>query len=120
MCEGGRIVYHLRKQIENSINSVILIGNQAQGTLGWKLSNGVKDIKIFKDKLKVNAKIFNFPSLSGHGDCNSLVKYISFMEGKLTKLFLVHGDRKSQIDLKNKLGIYNIEYTKFLEKYTLK
>ena len=42
------------------------------------------------------------------------------MEGKLTKLFLVHGDRKSQIDLKNKLGIYNIEYTKFLEKYTLK
>lgn len=119
MCEGGRIVYHLRKQIENSINSVILIGNQAQGTLGWKLSNGVKDIKIFKDKLKVNAKIFNFPSLSGHGDCNSLVKYISFMEGKLTKLFLVHGDRKSQTDLKNKLDIYNIEHTKFLEKYIL-
>lgn len=119
MCEGGRIVYHLRKQIENPLNSVILIGNQNQGTLGWKLSNGVKEIKIFRDKFKVNAKIFNFPSLSGHGDCNSLVKYLSFMEEKLEKLFLVHGDRKSQEDLKNKLGNYDIEYTKFLGKYSL-
>ncbi|BAK81021.1 MBL fold metallo-hydrolase [Candidatus Arthromitus sp. SFB-rat-Yit] len=119
MCEGGRIVYHLRKQIENPLNSIILIGNQNQGTLGWKLSNGVKEIKIFRDKFRVNAKIFNFPSLSGHGDCNSLVKYLSFMEEKLEKLFLVHGDRKSQEGLKNKLGNYDIEYTKFLGKYSL-
>lgn len=120
MCEGGRVIYHLRKQIDNSKNSIILVGNQVHGTLGWRLSKGSKEIKIFKDKFKVKAEIYNFPSLSGHGDRNTIVDYVCSMNKKPKKIFLVHGDRKNQIDLRENLNFKNVEYTKFLKRYELK
>lgn len=120
MCEGGRVIYHLRKQIDNSKNSIILVGNQVHGTLGWRLSKGSKEIKIFKDKFKVKAEIYNFPSLSGHGDRNTIVDYVCSMNKKPKKIFLVHGDRKNQMDLRENLNFKNVEYTKFLKRYELK
>lgn len=120
MCEGGRVIYHLRKQIDNPRTSIILIGNQTQGTLGWRLVRGSKDIKIFRDKFKVKAEIYNFPSLSGHGDRNTIIDYISSMKKKPDKIFLVHGDRSSQINLRENLNFDNVEYTKFLKRYQLK
>lgn len=120
MCEGGRVIYHLRKQIDNPKNSIILVGNQVHGTLGWRLSKGSKEIKIFKDKFKVKAEIYNFPSLSGHGDRNTIVDYVCSMNKKPKKIFLVHGDRKNQIDLRENLNFKNVEYTKFLKRYELK
>lgn len=119
MCEGGRIIYHIRKQIENPDNSIILIGNQLKGTLGWKLVNGFKTIDIFKNRFEVNAKIYNFPSLSGHGDGDYLVDYINSMKMKPRKIFLVHGDRKSQIHLGERLDVDVVKYTEFLEEYLL-
>lgn len=119
MCEGGRIVYHIRRQIENPDNSIILIGNQMKGTLGWKLVNGFKTIDIFKNRFEVNAEVYNFPSLSGHGDGDSLVKYINSMSKKPRTLFLVHGDRKSQMHLRERLDIDTVKYTRFLEEYPL-
>lgn len=120
MCEGGRVIYHLRKQIDNPKNSIILVGNQVHGTLGWRLSKGSKEIKIFKDKFKVKAEIYNFPSLSGHGDRNTIVDYVCSMNKKPKKIFLVHGDRKNQMDLRENLNFKNVEYTKFLKRYELK
>lgn len=119
MCEGGRIIYHLRKQIDNCKNSVILVGSQAKGTLGWRLLKGNKQINIFKDKFDVKAEIYNFPSLSGHGDRSTIVNYVNSMTYKPQKIFLVHGDRNSQIDLRQYLNCKNVEYTKFLKKYEL-
>lgn len=120
MCEGGRVIYHLRRQIDNPKTSIILIGNQAQGTLGWKLLKGNKEVKIFKDKFKVKSEIYNFPSLSGHGDRSTIVDYIRSMKKRPNKIFLVHGDRSSQIDLRENLDFNNVEYTKFLKRYELK
>ncbi|OAT89673.1 MBL fold metallo-hydrolase RNA specificity domain-containing protein [Candidatus Arthromitus sp. SFB-turkey] len=120
MCEGGRVIYHLRKQIDNPKNSIILVGNQVHGTLGCRLSKGSKEIKIFKDKFKVKAEIYNFPSLSGHGDRNTIVDYVCSMNKKPKKIFLVHGDRKNQMDLRENLNFKNVEYTKFLKRYELK
>ena len=120
MCGGGRVIYHLRKQIDNPKNSIILVGNQVHGTLGCRLSKGSKEIKIFKDKFKVKAEIYNFPSLSGHGDRNTIVDYVCSMNKKPKKIFLVHGDRKNQMDLRENLNFKNVEYTKFLKRYELK
>ena len=120
MCEGGRVVYHLRKQIDNFKNSIILIGNQVHGTLGYKLAKGDKQVKIFRDTFDVKAKIYNFPSLSGHGDRNAIIDYILSMDKKPKKLFLVHGDRKNQIDLSKNLDFNGIEYTEFYKTYELK
>ena len=119
MCEGGRIIYHLRKQIDNCKNSVILVGSQAKGTLGWRLLKGNKQINIFKDKFDVKAEIYNFPSLSGHGDRSTIVNYVNSMTYKPQKIFLVLGDRNSQSDLRQYLNCKNVEYTKFLKKYEL-
>lgn len=119
MCEGGRVIYHLRKQISNPKTSVILIGKQTQGTLGWRLLKGNKEIKIFRDKFNVRSEIYNFPSLSGHGDRNTIIDYICSMKKKPNKIFLVHGDRNSQINLKENLKFNNVEYTKFLKRYQL-
>ncbi len=119
MCEGGRIIYHLRKQIDNEKNSIILVGSQVKGTLGWKLSRGNKQVNIFKDKFDVKANIYNFPSLSGHGDRTTIVNYVNSMIKKPEKIFLVHGDRKNQFDLSNNLCCKNVEYTRFLKKYEL-
>lgn len=120
MCEGGRVVYHLRRQISNSKTSIILIGNQTQGTLGWKLSKGNKEVKIFRDRFEVKSEIYNFPSLSGHGDRDTIIDYISSMKKKPNIIFLVHGDRSSQINLRENLNFNNVEYTKFLKRYKLK
>lgn len=119
MCEGGRVIYHLQKQIDNSKSSIILVGNQAQGTLGSRLANGNSEVKIFRDKFKVKAEIYNFPSLSGHGDRSTLVDYINSMKKQPNKIFLVHGDRKNQIDLKKNLKFKEVEHTKFLKRYSL-
>ena len=79
----------------------------------------VKQINIFKDKFDVKAEVYNFPSLSGHGDRSTIVDYVNSMIYKPQKIFLVHGDRKNQRDLKEYLDCKNIEYTKFLGKYEL-
>ena len=120
MCEGGRIIYHLRKHIDKPNTSVVLLGHQAHGTLGWRLSKGNKQVKIFQDKFNVKANIYEFPSLSGHGDRNTIVDYVCSMKKRPNKIFLVHGDRKSQIDLREHLNFKNVEYTKFLKRYELK
>lgn len=120
MCEGGRVIYHLRKQIGNSKSSIILVGNQAKGTLGSRLANGNSEIKIFRGRFKVRAEVHNFPSLSGHGDRRTLVDYINSMKQEPNKIFLVHGDRKNQIDLRNNLRFKEVEHTKFLKRYVLK
>lgn len=119
MCEGGRVIYHLRKQIDNEKNSIILVGSQVKGTLGWRLCKGSKQVNIFKDKFEVKANIYNFPSLSGHGDRTTIVNYVNSMIKKPEKIFLVHGDRKNQFDLRNNLDFKNVEYTRFLKKYEL-
>lgn len=122
MCEGGRIVYHLKKHISDSNSSVILLGNQAQGTLGWRLSKGnkKKQVKISQEKFDVKAKVYEFPSLSGHGDRSTIVEYVCSMKKRPSKIFLVHGERKSQMDLREHLNFKNVEYTKFLKRYELK
>lgn len=120
MCEGGRIVYHLRKHVNDPKTSIILVGNQVQGTLGWRLYKGNKEVKIFRDKFDVKAEIYNFPSLSGHGDRNTIVDYVHSMNKSPKKIFLVHGDRKSQMDMREHLKNKNVEYTKFLKRYELR
>ncbi len=119
MCESGRVIYHLRNQISSPNNSIILIGNQMKGTIGFKLISGIKNIDIFGNNFKVRAKIYNFPSLSGHSDCNGLVNYVNSMKIKPKKIFLVHGDRSGQIHLSKRLKGIDVEYTEYLGEYEL-
>lgn len=91
MLNGGRILYHLQNYIEDGKNTLLIVGFQATGTLGRRLLDGDKEIKIFGKKYKVGARILAIGSYSAHADAPQLVNWIESISD-VKKLFLVHGE----------------------------
>jgi len=113
MCEAGRILHHLKNNIEDAKNAILIVGYQAKETLGRKLVNGEKEVKIFGEPYKVNAGVFVINEFSGHAGSKDLVSFIkeAKKDGRLKKIFLVHGEPEQQevlIDRLNKEGINNV------------
>ncbi len=93
MCEHGRILHHLRNNIENNKNIILIVGYQAENTLGRKLVDGSKSVNIFGDPYKVKASVYVMDAFSAHADRSDLLDYISRVK-QLKKIFLVHGEGK--------------------------
>ncbi|MFA5878236.1 MAG: MBL fold metallo-hydrolase [Candidatus Staskawiczbacteria bacterium] len=89
MAEGGRVLHHLKNNISNPNNIVLITGYQAENTLGRRIQDGITPIKIFGEKYKVKAKVITLEELSAHADQKDLSNYINRIKG-LKKLFLVH------------------------------
>ena len=92
MCEHGRILHHLRNNLESNKNTVLIVGYQAANTLGRKLVEGEKQVNIFGDPYKVRANVYVMDAFSGHADRSDLLDYISHVKD-LKKIFLVHGEQ---------------------------
>ncbi|MCU1233683.1 MAG: beta-lactamase domain protein [Candidatus Solibacter sp.] len=92
MCEAGRILHHLRNNIEDPRNTVLITGFQAQDTLGRKLVEKWPEVRIFGEPMRVRAEISSLDELSGHADQNELLEWIRPMVPTLRKVFLVHGE----------------------------
>ena len=92
MCEQGRILHHLRNNIEDARNTVLITGFQAQDTLGRKLVEKWPEVRIFGEPMRVKAEIASLDELSGHADQGELLEWIKPMVGSLRKVFLVHGE----------------------------
>lgn len=92
MCEAGRILHHLRNNIGERRNTVLLTGYQAENTLGRKLQDGWKTVKIFGIPEKVEAEVVMLDALSGHADSGELLDWMKPMTTTLKKVFLVHGE----------------------------
>ncbi len=95
MCTGGRILHHFKHQIWNPKNCVIFVGYQAEGTIGRKIVEGSKWIKLYHEKVRVRAKIYTINGFSAHADQNELIKWMGGFE-KLGNIFLVHGEYDKQ------------------------
>jgi metallo-beta-lactamase family protein len=95
MCEHGRILHHLRNNIEDRRNTVLIIGYQAANTLGRKLVNGEKRVNIFGEPHDVKADIFVMDAFSAHADRSDLLEYIGRIK-KLKTIYLVHGEDKQR------------------------
>ncbi|MGQ9701690.1 MAG: MBL fold metallo-hydrolase RNA specificity domain-containing protein [bacterium] len=109
MCEGGRVLHHLIHSIEDEKNIIILTGFQAQGTLGRKILDNYKEIFIFDTKFVVRAKVYFMPGLSAHADSADLLDYVkSINNGRLKKIFLIHGEITEAVALKEKLESLNM------------
>lgn len=103
MCEVGRIKHHLKHNIWNPKNTILFVGYQAIGTLGRKIVDGAKTIKLFCEEVAVNARIEYIEGYSGHADQQGLLNFVySFMK-KPDHIFLVHGEEEPQKVLKNKI-----------------
>ncbi len=92
MCEAGRVLHHLLHNIGDPKNTVLITGYQAENTLGRKIQDGRKHVRIFGDPVEVRAEIENLDALSGHGDREELLTWMKPMAPALKKVFLVHGE----------------------------
>jgi len=106
MCEAGRILHHLKNNIQDERNAILIVGYQAKETLGRKLVDGEKEVKIFGDVYKVNAGVFVIDEFSGHAGSKDLVSFIkkAKKDGRLKRVFLVHGEPEQQQILIDKLA----------------
>ena len=94
MCEQGRILHHLRNNIEDPRNTVLITGFQAQDTLGRKLVEKWTEVRIFGEPMRVRAEIASLDALSGHADQAELLEWMAPMIPTLRKVFLVHGEHE--------------------------
>jgi metallo-beta-lactamase family protein len=99
MCEQGRILHHLRNNIEDPRNTVLITGFQAQDTLGRKLVEKWPEVKIFGEPMRVRAEISSLDELSGHADQHELIEWIRPVAPTLRKVFLVHGEPQQSATL---------------------
>lgn len=118
MCEAGRILHHLKHNLWRKDSSVVFVGYQAEGTLGRKIIEGEKRVRLFGEYIIVNAQIYNFPGLSGHADSKGLLDWVVNFKEKPANIILVHGSKTSSESLRlslHKKG-YNVHVAKKGEK----
>ncbi len=103
MCEVGRIKHHLKHNLWNPKSTILFVGYQASGTLGYSIVNGAKKVKIFGEEIAVNAKVEYIEGYSGHADQEGLMNFIYSFIKKPKHIFLVHGEPESQEILEEKI-----------------
>ena len=103
MCEVGRIKHHLKHHLWEPNSTILFVGYQAPGTLGRKLVDGEKKVKIFGEEIAVNARIEYIEGYSGHADQEWLMNFVYSFITKPKHIFLVHGEPEGQKVLKSKL-----------------
>jgi metallo-beta-lactamase family protein len=95
MCTGGRIKHHLANGISNPANTLMFVGYQAAGTLGRRLVEGEKEIRILGQMYPVNAKVTRIHGFSAHADRDELLGWLKALKAPPRKVFVVHGETKS-------------------------
>ena len=103
MCEVGRIKHHLKHNLWNPNSTILFVGYQAPGTLGYSIVNGAKKVKIFGEEIAVNARIEYIEGYSGHADQDGLMNFVYSFIKKPKQIFLIHGEEESQEVLEQKL-----------------
>jgi len=92
MMEHGRILHHLKNNIEDSRNTILVVGWQAPNTLGRYLVEGAREVRIFGEEYRVRAEVDVLNGFSGHADHNGLVQWADAFKRRPRQVFLVHGE----------------------------
>lgn len=92
MCEAGRIRHHLKHNLWREESTILFVGYQAVGTLGRAIVDGIDEVKLFGEPIKIRASIRQLVGLSGHADKNGLIDWINGFEKKPDRVFVVHGE----------------------------
>ncbi|HLP21006.1 MAG TPA: MBL fold metallo-hydrolase RNA specificity domain-containing protein, partial [Chitinophagales bacterium] len=123
MADAGRVKHHIKNNIEDSRNTILLAGYCEPNSLGGKLLRGYKEVTIFGDPFIVKAEIKKLQSLSAHGDYDDLCRFISCQNpSNVKQLFLVHGEYEVQQTFESKLkskGFRNIDIPALHQTFVL-
>ena len=113
MADAGRVKHHIMNNIGDNRNTLLLVGYCEPHSLGGRLMNGAKEVKIFGEFYKVNAEVGQMRSMSAHGDYDDLCQFLACQNPLQVKtLFLVHGEYDVQQDFAERLrrkGFKNVE-----------
>ena len=106
MCEAGRILHHLREGVEDQRNTILIVGFQAQHTLGRRIVEHHREVKVFGVMRRLAAEVAVLNGFSAHADQNELVAFAEDVrsQGKLRQVILVHGEPPAQAALTAKLA----------------
>ncbi|KAF0102535.1 MAG: metallo-beta-lactamase family protein [bacterium] len=95
MCDAGRIKHHLKFNLPRPECTVIIAGFQAEGTLGRRLVDGAKSVRIFRETVPVRADLYTLGGLSAHADRDALVNWLSNFKRPPRRTFVVHGEEET-------------------------
>jgi metallo-beta-lactamase family protein len=96
MCEGGRVLHHLKNNIGDPRNTILLTGYQAEYTLGRKIEEQWAEVPIFGEPMPLRAEVQKLDALSAHADRDELLRWMQPIAAGLKKVFLVHGEPEQQ------------------------
>ena len=92
MCEGGRVVHHLKQIVEDPWNIILIVGFQAENTLGRRLVEEKNPIRILGDELELNARVETINALSAHADRDGLMDWFDRVGKRVKHAFAIHGE----------------------------
>jgi metallo-beta-lactamase family protein len=96
MCNAGRILHHLKQNLNKPSTQVLIVGFQGHGSLGRRLVDGEKVVSIFGERIPVQAKIHTLNGFSGHADQSELLKWFSTLAPAKPKVILTHGEDRGR------------------------
>lgn len=99
MAEAGRITHHLKNNIGKPNNTVLIVGWQAENTLGRKIAEKWPEVTIFGEKRKLRCRVEIFNEFSAHADRNDLIRWAGAGREKWQKVFVIHGEEQSALSL---------------------
>ncbi|MFZ7116477.1 MAG: MBL fold metallo-hydrolase [Bacteroidota bacterium] len=104
MADAGRIKHHIKNNIKDPKNTILLVGYCSPGSLGGRLAAGQKEVRIFGKEYEVLSEVVQMSSYSAHGDYKEMLQYLSCQKpAEIKEMFLVHGEHEVQVDWKEKL-----------------
>jgi metallo-beta-lactamase family protein len=104
MCNAGRIKHHLKHNLWRKECSVVIVGFQAQGTLGRKIVDGAKQVKVFGEDITVAADVYTIGGLSAHADREDLLAWAGRFESPPGKVLVAHGEESVSVEFAGTLG----------------
>lgn len=103
MSNAGRILHHERRYLPDSNSTLLIVGYQAVGSLGRKILDGAKSVKMFGEDVPVRCKIKSIHGYSAHADQLQLLQWLNPMRASLKKLFLVQGEELAMVNFAQKI-----------------
>jgi metallo-beta-lactamase family protein len=111
MCEAGRILHHLKNNVEDPKNTILVVGFMAKDTLGRRIVQREKKVKIFGEEYKLKARVEIFNEFSAHADRGELLGYVRNTKDSLEGVFVVHGEEEQSLALADgikDMGVKNV------------
>ncbi|MDX9958960.1 MAG: MBL fold metallo-hydrolase RNA specificity domain-containing protein, partial [Spirochaetia bacterium] len=123
MCEAGRIQHHLIHNIQDPRNTILVVGYMAAHTLGRRIRDGQKEVRIFGDLYRVGAEVDEIKAFSAHADYQECWDWMNAMDlSALKTVFLVHGEGEAITTFQSFLngkGLKDVKVVEYGQKYRL-